>query len=142
MVGTSREPREVGEERTELHRHRNFQLCFDRCENTEVVRLHVFAANVRIARDRVDVQLERISSRFLDLPRVCEPSTERGAVEARDNWDIHGILRLRNVLQIGFRANLELWPDGKITERLRVRIRALLEVKLQVVLIALNLLFE
>src|SRR5215472_11166794 len=106
------------------------------------MRFDVFAGDVRITWDRIDVQLERISSRFLDLPGIRQPTAKRAAVEAADDWDVNRSFRLGNVLQIGFRPNLELWPDRKITQRLRVRIRALLEVKLQVVVFAPNLLFE
>ena len=46
------------------------------------------------------------------------------------------------MLEVRFRSNFELGPNRKITQRLRIRFGALLEVKLQVVVIALNLLFE
>ena len=106
------------------------------------MRFDVFPANVRITRDGIDVQLEGISARLLDLPRVSQPAAKCAAVEAPDNWDIDRRFRLGNVLEVRFRPNLELGPNRKIAQRFRVRFRALFKIKLQVVVIAPNLLFE
>ena len=80
----------------------------------------IFPADVRIARDGVNVQLERISARLLDLPRVSQPAAKRAAVEAPDDWDIDRRFRLGNVLEIRFRPNLELGTNRKIGQRFRV----------------------
>ena len=65
-----------------------FHLRFDRSENAEVMRFDIFPANVRITRNGINVQLEGISARLLDLPRVSQPAAKRAAVEAPDDWDI------------------------------------------------------
>jgi hypothetical protein len=57
----------------------------------------VFPADVRIAWNGVNVQLERISARFLDLPGVGQPTANRRTVEAADDWDIDCRLRPGNV---------------------------------------------
>ena len=106
------------------------------------MRFDIFPANVRITRDGVDVQLEGISARLLDLPRVSQPAAKGAAVEAPDDWYMNRRFRLGNVLEIRFRPNLELGTNRKIAQRFRVRFRALFEIKLQVVVIATNLLFE
>jgi hypothetical protein len=46
------------------------------------------------------------------------------------------------VLEVRLRPNLELGPNRKVAQGFRVGFRALLKVKLQVVVIAPNLLFE
>ena len=63
-------------------------MCFD-----------IFAANVRITRDGVDVQLERVSARLLDLPGIGQPAAKRAAVEASDDWDVDCRFRLGNVFE-------------------------------------------
>ena len=97
---------------------------------------------VGIARNGINVQLERISAGLLDLPRVIQPAAKCAAVQAADDWDIDRRFRLGDVLEVRFRPNLELGPNRKIAQRLRVRFRALFKIKIQVVVIAPNLLFE
>ena len=58
------------------------------------MRFDIFAANVRITRDGVDVQLERISARLLDLSGIAQPATKCAPVEASDNWNIDRGFRL------------------------------------------------
>ena len=50
------------------------------------------------------------------------------AVQAADDRDPDGRFRLRDVLEIRFRADLELGALGKIAQRLRVTFRPLIEI--------------
>ena len=83
------------------------------------MRFDIFPANVWVTRDGIDVQLEGISARLLDLPRVSQPAAKGAAVEASDDWDIDRRFRLGNVLEVRFRPNLELGPNRKIGQRFR-----------------------
>jgi hypothetical protein len=93
----------------------------------------VFPATLRIAWNGINVQLERISARFLDLLSVSQPAAKRAAVEAPDDWDINRRFRPGNVLQVRFRPNPELGTNRKISQRFRKTFRTLLKIKLQVV---------
>ena len=79
----------------------------------------IFPANIWITRDGVDIQLERISARLLDLPGVGQPTAKRAAVEAPDDWYVDRRFRLGNVIEIRFGPNLELGSNRKITQRFR-----------------------
>jgi len=76
------------------------------------------------------------------LPSVGHPTAKRRAVEASNDWDIDRRFRLGDVAEVRFRANLELGRPRKISQRLRITFRALIEVVLQLMVIATKLLLE
>ena len=58
------------------------------------------AGDVGIGRDEVDVQLEGVGARLLDLARVLDPAARGDAVQAADHGDVDGGLGLPHVLEI------------------------------------------
>ena len=64
MIGPAREMHKIGEEGTELHRDRYFQLRFDRRQDGEVFGFDFFGRPIRIGGNRINVQLQCIGARL------------------------------------------------------------------------------
>ena len=88
------------EVRAELDRHRNGDRAFDMKERVDVAPLDLLGADLRIGRDVVDVQLERVCAGLLDAPGVIDPGPVRHAIQAGDDGNMGGFLGLVNELQV------------------------------------------
>ncbi len=93
LVEPRREVREGGEVRRELHRHRDPHRAADAVDDLEVARLDLRRGDRRVRLHRVEVHLERVRPRLLDVPGVLGPAPRGAAVEARDHRDLEGLLR-------------------------------------------------
>ena len=74
-------------------------------QNLRVALFDLTPGHVGIGRDEVDVEFERLGSRFLNLSGKVDSSVVGDPIEAGHNWYIHSRGRAMKHLQIAFRSD-------------------------------------
>ena len=108
----------------ELDRHRHGHRVLDARQDVEVALLDVAAGGMRVAREVVDVQLDRGGAGVLHRPGVVGPAARRDAVEAADHRDVDGGHGALEQAHVGTRAGLLLGLVREVGQRLGERSRS------------------
>jgi hypothetical protein len=126
----------------ELDRDRDTDARLDVSYPVHVPPLHLLARQVRMGGDVVDVQLERVGACLLDLPRVTGPAAGGDSVEAADDRDSDGGLGPPDVLEIRVRTDLVALHVRQVGHCLRVALRAVREIPVELRALHRDLLLE
>ena len=76
-----------------------------------------FGHALRIGRNVVDVQFQRIGAGFFNEPCVSLPTAKGRAVQAADDRNAHRLFRFRDVIDVCLGIDLEVRFVGIIVER-------------------------
>ena len=112
------EVRQRGEERRQLHRHRNVQPALHRAHQVERAPLDREAALGGVDGKVIDVELQRVGAGHLHLPRVVEPARGGDAVQGADHRDVHRFDDAAQLIQVLVRPQRKFVRPGKVGERL------------------------
>src|SRR5689334_16197121 len=115
---------EVAEKRAELYRDRDRHMRLDRLQDVQISLFHLSGRLIGIGWDGVDVQLESVGPGLLNFLGKVSPTARRGAIEARDDRDLHRFFSLADVLEILLGPDLKLLRFRKISQSFRITLRA------------------
>ena len=85
----------------------------------QIFSLNVIRRALRIGRNIVDVQFQRIGAGLFNEPCVSLPTAKGRAVQAADDRNAHRLFRFRDVIDVRLRIDLEVRFVGIIVERVR-----------------------
>jgi hypothetical protein len=134
--------RDRGEERAELDGQRDGHRRADGGDHLQVAVLQLRGRDGRVGGDRVEVQLDGVGARVLQMAGVPHPAARRGAVEAGDHWDRGRPLGLLNELEVRRRPGVVVGQVGEVGQRLADVLGGLLQQPVQLDLVVGELLLE
>src|SRR5271165_6624464 len=132
----------VAKKRTELHGYGDCHRRLYGLHDVHVSLLHVFRAQVGIGWDVIDVALNGIGSRALNLGGELRPSAKSRTVEAGDDGDAHRGFRFADVIEISLRAGVKFAGLREVSDGLGETLGAGFEVELEIRSLLAELLFE
>jgi len=103
----------ITEERAQFDSHRDVNDRFDGLDDIDVGLFHFRRSLVYLGRNPIHIQLERIRPSLLDLFCIVDPTSNRRAVEARNDRDAYRFFRIAYFPEILFRTCYELGRLGE-----------------------------
>ncbi len=134
--------RQRGKERRELYGQRNLDTLFNSSHDAHATVLNLGSRDIKLGRQKIQVQLQCIRARFFDQRSVIDPLPFAGAVERADDRDRDRVLHPPELFKVIIQPALQQVHFREVGCRLGKRVLICTNMRLRADQILRDLLLE